>query len=205
VQRDHFTRTIRACDPATTHEAREFKAILDAGCDAGDVISLQVVSDLLLWDKVQLCDKVIGVCLHGHELKSVGTIVLRWEGKGFYKIFETRFHVIQGDSLPWQVILGAATCAEHHLLTAGAYGGRRQILPARPKGEPVQVQVSIVKPRLILLAERAEHAIRKAEFEKEAAANMVRVNDDKKKKQAARIQSSTSLANSSTSSSQTKV
>jgi len=70
-----------------------------------------------------------------HEM-FISTIVLRWEGVGLYKIFESRFYVVQGDSLTWQIILGAKTCATHNLLTAGAFGGsKRQVFYKKEKSK----------------------------------------------------------------------
>jgi hypothetical protein len=118
--------------------SNKFKVVLDAGCHAGDLITSDVVVALNCMDKVQTCNEVIGMCLHGDGLKSIGTIVLRWEGVGFYKIFETRFHVLEGDCLPWQIILGAETCAAHNLLTVGAFAGsKRQVFPRKNKSKSI--------------------------------------------------------------------
>ena len=137
-----FTRTIEIVESTSAVRSNKFKAVLDAGCHAGDLITSDVVTALNCMDKIQSCNEVIGMCLHGDGLKSIGTIVLRWEGVGFYKIFETRFHVVEGDSLAWQIILGAETCAAHNLLTVGAFGGsKRQVFSKKDKSK------SIMSPR----------------------------------------------------------
>jgi hypothetical protein len=131
-----FIRTIQILEPTSNLQAQQFKAILDAGCYAGDLITFDVIMTLGCIDKVQLCDEAVGVCLNGSMLRSIGTIVLRWEGVGLYKIFESRFYVVQGDSLTWQIILGAKTCATHNLLTAGAFGGsKRQVFYKKEKSK----------------------------------------------------------------------
>lgn len=111
-----------------------FKGILDTGCEAGDLISGEVVSALNLWSEVEFRHEVIGTCLNGSDLRSIGTLMLRVNGRGFRKIFNTRFYVVAGESLSWQVVLGASTCANHHLLQAGAYGSRT-VQPKKSKGK----------------------------------------------------------------------
>jgi hypothetical protein len=101
-----------------------FKGILDGGCAVGDLISEEVVSGLNSWSEVEFDHKVIGTCLNGDDIHSIGTLVLRVDGEGLCKILDIKFYVVPGDSLPWQVVLGASTCAKHHLLKVGAYGGR---------------------------------------------------------------------------------
>jgi len=110
--------------------------MLDAGCHAGDLITWDVVAALGYTDHVRLHNEVIGMCLNGYPLRSIGTIDLQWEGLGFYKVFETSFHVVEGYSLPWQIILGAETCSRNSLLLVGAFGGtKRQVLPKKGKSE----------------------------------------------------------------------
>jgi hypothetical protein len=65
---------------------------------------MSLPGDIPLWNNIKTCNEFIGICLHGHELRSIGTVILRWEGQGFYKIFQEGFHVIAGESLPWQII-----------------------------------------------------------------------------------------------------
>lgn len=64
------------------------------------------------------------VCLNGSSLSSVGTITLRWKGKRFRKIFTTTFHVFDGQSTTWQVILGAETIVEHGILKFAGFAGQ---------------------------------------------------------------------------------
>jgi hypothetical protein len=68
-------------------------------------------------------EQSILTCLNGNELVSLGTIELRWKGKGFRKIFRTTFHVIGGDVLPWEVLLGAETIQKHSILKFAGFGG----------------------------------------------------------------------------------
>jgi hypothetical protein len=128
-----FIRTVQIWQFPSPVHTNYFKAVLDAGCYAGDLITSEVVAIVGCQNKVEACNEVIGMCLHGHPLRSTGTVVLQWEGVGFYKVFETRFHIIEGDCLPWQVILGANTCAKHGLLAVGvgAFGGSN--IPVFPK------------------------------------------------------------------------
>lgn len=112
-----------------------FKGILDTGCEVGDLISEEVVSALNLWSEVEFCHEVIGTCLNGGDLRSIGTLMLRVDGRSFRKTFRTRFYVIAGESLSWQVVLGASTCAHHHLFKASAYGGSRALQPKKSKGK----------------------------------------------------------------------
>lgn len=126
------TRTLRLGQ--SSQRTKIFKGILDSGCEGGDLISEEVISALDLWSEVECRHEVIGTCLNGSDLVSVGTIVLRVNGLGLCKIFNTRFYVVAGESLSWQVVLGASTCANHHLLKVGAYG-LRVVQPKKSKGE----------------------------------------------------------------------
>jgi len=143
--------------------------VLDAGCHAGDLITSDVVAALGYTDHVQQYNEVIGMCLNGYPLRSTGTIILQWEGSGFYKVFENEFHVVEGDSLPWQIVLGAETCSRNSLLLVGAFGGtKRQILPKKGKKD------------------KSEDAARMEKHKKEVATNTERVKRDKKGREAAR-------------------
>jgi hypothetical protein len=106
---------------------------LDTGCEVHNLITAQAVSELRMLDEVQALDEVICICLNGQELRSIGSIVLQWRGKGFRKIFNTRFHVVEEDTLPWEVILGAKTIHEHSILKFCGFGARC-ILPKKSKG-----------------------------------------------------------------------
>jgi len=136
-----FTRIIQIWQQPLPDHCNQFKAFLDAGCYAGDLISSEVIAIIGCQDQVHPEDKIIGICLHGHPLRSLGTVVLRWEGVGFYKVFETLFHVVEGNSLPWQVILGANTCAKHNLLTIGAAAFGGSCTPVFPKKEKSEFAV----------------------------------------------------------------
>ncbi|KAH8651867.1 hypothetical protein BGZ60DRAFT_420408 [Tricladium varicosporioides] len=107
---------------------------LDTGCEIHNLITLQAVHRLHMSDEVTGDSEPICTCLNGEQLISMGTITLRWKGKCFRKIFTTVFHVINGDSLPWDVILGAETIHEHSILKFAGFGGANPILPKRTKG-----------------------------------------------------------------------
>jgi len=97
---------------------------LDTGCEAHNLITAQAISELRILDDVQELDKVICVCLNGQELCSTGSIALQWRGKSFRKIFNTRFHIVDEKTLPWEVILVAKTIHEHSILRFCGFGGR---------------------------------------------------------------------------------
>ncbi|KAG4439976.1 hypothetical protein IFR05_004550 [Cadophora sp. M221] len=113
----------------------ECKMVLDSGCDL-NMISARTLRDLLMFEYMDENPDDLCVCLNGGNLSSIGTITLHWKGKQFRKIFTTTFHVIDGDSLPWQVILGANTIVEHGILKFAGFGGRRiPVLPKKTKEE----------------------------------------------------------------------
>ena len=107
---------------------------LDTGCEVHNLITLQAVCRLRMFDNMTINDESICTCLNGEQLISMATLILRWKGKCFRKIFTTLFHVIDGDSLPWDVILGAETIREHGILKFAGFGGARLILPKKTKG-----------------------------------------------------------------------
>jgi hypothetical protein len=107
---------------------------LDTGCEVHNLITLQAVYRLHMSDNMTIHNESICTCLNGEQLISMGTLVLRWKGKRFRKIFTTLFHVINGDSLPWDVILGAETIDEHCILKFAGFGGASPILPKKTKG-----------------------------------------------------------------------
>ncbi|KAE9371959.1 hypothetical protein N431DRAFT_339003 [Stipitochalara longipes BDJ] len=171
VDLEAFTRTISILDPALAHRPNKFKAVLDTGCHAGNLITSEVVAALGCMDNVQPCNEVLGICLNGDVLKSTGTIELQWEGAGCYKILKSRFHVIEGNSLAWQIILGAETCASHSLLTVGAFGlSKHQVFPKKGKKHD------------------PEDAARKDKHKQDVADNAERVARDKAEKKAAKDQ-----------------
>lgn len=117
---------------------------LDTGCEAHDLISFEVISNLGMTSRISNNKEAICTCLDGEQLFSIGTVKLHWKGKGFRKIFETTFHVIDGNVLPWQIILGAETIHEHGILKFAGFGGR----PYYPKEN-----TGIVTPVLTLFIE----------------------------------------------------
>ncbi|KAG9228432.1 hypothetical protein BJ875DRAFT_477476 [Amylocarpus encephaloides] len=136
------------------------KMRLDTGCEVHNLITLDVVRRLHLSDKVIIHSEPIFTCLNGEQFISTGAIVLRWKGKCFRKIFTTVFHVVNGDSLPWEIILGAETIREHSILKFAGFGGSTPILSKMTKGEKAQADS------------------RKQEHKKEAAANDAKVKAD---------------------------
>jgi hypothetical protein len=97
---------------------------LDTGCEEHNLITAQLLHEHGLWDFVSLDAQSILTCLNGNNLVSLGTIQLRWKGKGFRKIFYTTFHIIGGDILPWEVLLGARTIQDHSILKFAGFGGK---------------------------------------------------------------------------------
>ena len=128
-----FTRTVQIWSLTMPYAPKTSKAVLDAGCAVGDLVYARLIRNTGLWPYVHLKDEIIGICLNGTELHSVDTIMLRVEGRRMTKILDGCFYVVPGDKLPWEAILGASTCAEHHLLKAGAFGSHA-VLPKRTKG-----------------------------------------------------------------------
>ena len=86
------------------------------------MITSEVVSSLGYTSKIQSCDKAIGICIDGHEIRSAGVVNIQWHVVGGYHIVESWFQVVEGESLPWQIVLGAETCIKYHLLTVGVFG-----------------------------------------------------------------------------------
>lgn len=113
----------------------ELKMMLDTGCEVYNLITWDAVNTLQLADEIISQTVNISTCLNGEPLSSIGTLVLRWKGKSFRKIFTTTFHIIDGVSLPWDVILGAKTIQEHGILKFAGFAGSKHILPKDNKGE----------------------------------------------------------------------
>jgi len=111
----------------------EFKMSLDTALEIHNLIAHEVIMELGVVQKIARKQEPICYCLDGGLLVSVGTIDLRWKGKGFRKIFNTTFHVIDSEVLPWQVILGAETIHEHGILKFAGFGGRA-IISKEKKG-----------------------------------------------------------------------
>ncbi|CAG8955527.1 hypothetical protein HYFRA_00009480 [Hymenoscyphus fraxineus] len=114
---------------------RDVKMQLDTGCQIHDLIPFEVVADLQLEKQITFNREEICLCLNGEHLSSIGTIEIRWKGKGFRKIFHTKFHVIEGTFLPWQVILGAETIDRHGILKFGGFAGGRSFLNKEKEGK----------------------------------------------------------------------
>ena len=95
---------------------------LDTGCEASNLIGPHVIEALGISTPPEQNAAVIGVCLNGQELRSGGNITLKWRAKGFRKVFTTRFEIVAGQDLPWDIILGAKTIREHNILRFGGFG-----------------------------------------------------------------------------------
>lgn len=159
--------------------------MLDAGCYAGDLITSEVITALGCMDKVQPCNEVVGICLHGDPLKSTGTIELLWEGSGLYKVFRTRFHVVDGDAFAWQIILGAETCASHSLLTVGAFGGSKHQVHPKGKSKSFSLHRCISSQGSLTFSELdARDKARMDSHKENIATNAERVKRDKAERKA---------------------
>lgn len=137
-----FLKTVKIFWSET--ETMDAKMILDTGCEAHNLISYQVIDDMHETQNIILSAQPICICLNGENLVSMGTVILRWKGRGFRKIFQTTFHVIEDNGLPWQVILGAETIRRESILKFMGFGGRT-ILPKKTKGKkPYEVDFYVL-------------------------------------------------------------
>ncbi|KAH8778355.1 hypothetical protein F5882DRAFT_519744 [Hyaloscypha sp. PMI_1271] len=127
-----FIKTVKIYRSET--QVTDVKMILYTGCEAYNLIAYQVVDNMQKVEEINGSAEPICICLNGETLVSMGTINLRWKGRGFRKIFETTFHVIGGDNMSWQVILGAETIKRECILKFMGFGGRN-ILPKKSKDE----------------------------------------------------------------------
>ncbi len=150
---------------------------LDTGCDIHNLIAKHIVEELLMSDFVKSYEdrEAICTCLNGEDLQSIGTVMLRWKGKQFRKVFTTTFHVIDGDKLPWDVILGGETINEHGILRFAGFGGSSYILPKETKGMWLSNKRFAVT-NLPTTEEKEKRAARKREQEKKAAENSAKVD-----------------------------
>lgn len=113
----------------------ECKMTLDTGSEL-NWITVETLHDIAMFNSMDRRHENNGICLNGSSLSSIGTITLRWKGKRFRKIFTTTFHVIDGESIPWQIVLGSQTIIEHGIVKFAGFGGKNIIaLPKKMKGE----------------------------------------------------------------------
>jgi hypothetical protein len=98
------------------------KAILDSGDEVGNLITEECIVALGLSSKVERDDKVIGRCTCGRNISSTGTLVLQLNGDRLSKLLELEFFVVRGDSLPWELFIGAESCYTYHFLKPGIFG-----------------------------------------------------------------------------------
>jgi len=133
---DPFLKTVKVSDltNGSFESFRILKMKLDTGCEAHDLVSSQAIRKLGLMAMIKFDRRPICVCLNGQELISVGTVELQWKGKSFRSIFSTQFEVIEGEVLPWDIVLGAKTIEKHGILKFCGFGGRR-IHPVQSEGE----------------------------------------------------------------------
>lgn len=157
-------------------ETMEAKMILDTGCEAHNLIAYQVVNGMHKVESIMFSEQPICICLNGENLVSTGTIILRWKGRGFRKIFETTFHVIEEDTLPWQVILGAETIRKESILKFVGFGGRTVL----PKKTGV-----VFRHSLTLTDEKARAAQRRREHDEQVAKNAADIAANEAAKQSA--------------------
>ncbi|TVY20320.1 hypothetical protein LARI1_G002094 [Lachnellula arida] len=141
---------------------------LDSGYDGdGGLITYEAVKEHLeLDDSVIPSEELVCLCLNGQELRSKGIITLRWKGEGFRKVFKTTFHVIEGEFLPFQMLLGAQAIHEHGILKFAGFGGRA----VHPKKSTADAQD---------IEEKSIEKNRREEHRKKAAANDKKVSADK--------------------------
>jgi hypothetical protein len=141
-------------------------------------------------------DEVIGTCLNGEPILSIGTLELRWKGKSFRKIINTVFHVINGD-LPWEVVLGSKTIDEHRILEFAGFGALA-VLPKKTKGTPISHR--LYPFRLMRYAEeKSKEAERKREQKKKVEANRAKVEAHERMKNDAAYASSSNSGSSGSS------
>lgn len=119
----------------------ELKMMLDTGREVYNLITWDAVNTLQLQNEIDSQTANIATCLNGEPLTSIGTLVLRWKGKSFRKIFTTTFHIIDGVTLPWDVILGAETIREHGILKFAGFAGSKHILSKEKKGEQLSFRI----------------------------------------------------------------
>ncbi|KAL3425098.1 hypothetical protein PVAG01_04379 [Phlyctema vagabunda] len=131
---DPFLRTVKLGIPGSlTYFDAKMK--LDTGCEAHNLISLELIYELGLLGHVRVTEEAGCICLNGEELDFIGVITLQWKGKKFRKIFTTDFYVVGQDLLFWQVILGAETIHQHRILKFAGFGGWRPVLPKESKSK----------------------------------------------------------------------
>ncbi|KAH8648059.1 hypothetical protein BGZ60DRAFT_535191 [Tricladium varicosporioides] len=154
---------------------------LDTGYDGDGLITYEALEDHLnLINSMIPSDEVICLCLNGQELRSKGIIVLRWRGEGFRKVFKTTFHVIDGEFLPYQMLLGAKTIHKNGILKFAGFVGHA-IHPKKSKKE------------------KLNDPTRRQEHREKAAANDKKVAADKSaKEKAARTENSKDKASNKT-------
>jgi hypothetical protein len=138
--------TLQICDPATPNTKKSLNALLGSRSSAGNLVSQDLINALDMWSKVNFRDEVIAVCTNGDNLNSLGSVVPRLGG--LRKMLELEFYIVGGGSLPWEMILSAETCTEHHLLNVGCFGAF-MVIPKQSKGElylpSYSVQIMLTK------------------------------------------------------------
>ena len=171
---------------------------LDTRCEVHNLITLQAVHKLHMSDNVIIHNESICTCLNGELLISIGTVVLRWKGKRFRKIFTTVFHVINGDTLPWDTILGAETIYEHRILKFAGFGGTTHVLPKKTKGMYTlrSSHSYYSKTNTWITEEKSKAVIKKREQKENAVANDVKVDANIRAKEEAARQSRSNIDNS---------
>ncbi|CAG8950944.1 hypothetical protein HYFRA_00006341 [Hymenoscyphus fraxineus] len=159
-----FLKTVKIWNP-NLDRYFELKMMLDTGCEVHNLITWDAVSALQLMNGINPRTADIAICLNGEPLSSIGTLVLRWKGKSFRKIFTTTFQVIDGVSLPWDLILGAQEIEEHGILRFAGFAGSKHILRKEKKGDKAKAE------------DRRREQDKKAEF------NKVKVDNHKRAKE----------------------
>lgn len=110
------------------------RAIIDTGCHAGDLVSLEVVKDLGIKNiSFTNEDNQDLQSVRGGLFKACGAVDLSWRGipKGsvlnFSRNFKTRFLVIDAEriELPFQILIGSETIWKYNILNAPVLVGGR--------------------------------------------------------------------------------
>jgi len=113
---------------------KEMRAVIDTGCHAGDLVSLEVVEDLGIKNisKPTEQDNQELQSVHGGRFTAYGAVNLSWRGVPKGKVmnvtrnFKTRFLVIdpQGTVLPFEILIGSETIWKCGILHAPVLMGK---------------------------------------------------------------------------------
>ncbi|KAG9236256.1 hypothetical protein BJ875DRAFT_235601 [Amylocarpus encephaloides] len=127
-----FVADIQVLCPSSK-EWEPLELIVDTGYHGEGLVTREAVEKRLkLGGSVVPVDEIICYLLDGQPLRSTGTLDLVW--KGYRKTFRTLFHVVDGDDLPYQILVGAKAIHRERILKFGGFMGRN-IPPKKSKEE----------------------------------------------------------------------